>query len=69
MVTFFLEKSNTQPKIKIIHIIDTELYLHDCNLSCDKNCFQNNLKIEILWSWDQNTCVLDSKTGPFRMTE
>lgn len=68
MITFFLEKSNTQPKIKMTHIINTELCLHDYNLYWDKD-FLKDLKIEVLLSCNQNTCALESKTRPFRMTE
>lgn len=42
MITFFLEKSKSQTKIAMIHAIDMELYLHDCNLFCDKG-LKNNL--------------------------
>lgn len=33
MINFLLEKT----KIAMIHAVDTELYLHGCNLFCDKD--------------------------------
>ena len=56
MITFFLEKSNTQRKIKVIHIIDTELYLHDCNLYCDKDFFKGLKNRGSVVMWSKHMC-------------
>lgn len=37
MINFFLEKSDTQTKIAMIHAVDTKLYLDDYHLFCDKS--------------------------------